>query len=261
MISSSDLLSPNEPAPTSHARLILGGWLVLWTGYWTFFKPTVFPTPFEAVARLPDLWLNEGLGQEVAASFTANVQALLISVVLSLTLAYLCRMPLVRPLALIAAKMRVLSAAVFYALLIFVLRDGHRIKIGLLVLGETFFLVASLVSIVESVPQDVYNYARTLRMSEWTVLRYTVIRWTLPQVIDAIRDNAAMGWAAIMFVEGFVQTEGGLGVVIIRHQRSMDFDVVYGVALVVVIIGLLQDYALVRLRGFLCPYILEETGR
>jgi ABC-type nitrate/sulfonate/bicarbonate transport system permease component len=247
-------ITPNEYVPNNTARWILVGWLALWLAYWTFFKPAIFPTPLDVVEKLPDLWTNEGLGQELAASFTVNLEALFFSTLLSLPLAYLCLTPIIRPVALIVSKLRFLSPAVFFLLLLFATNNGHQIKVTMLMLGEAFFLVTTMVGVVESIPKDDFDDARTLRMNEWQVTWYVVVRGTLVQAIDAVRDNAAMGWSSIMFVEGFVQSEGGLGVVILKHQKTMDFAVVYAIAGIVVITGLLQDYALVWLRQTLCPY-------
>jgi ABC-type nitrate/sulfonate/bicarbonate transport system permease component len=248
------VLTPNEQVPDNTSRLIIFYWVIVWLVGWSFLKPIIFPTPLEVLGELPNLWLQEGLGQEVAASFTVNLEALILSTLVSLPLAYLSLTPVARPVALGISKLRFLSPAVFFLLLLFATNNGHQIKVLMLALGECFFLVTTMVGVVASIPRDEFDDARTLRMNEWLVTWYVVVRGTVAQAIDAIRDNAAMGWSSIMFVEGFVQSEGGLGIVILRHQKTMDFAVVYAIALIVVVVGLAQDYALVLLRRWACPY-------
>jgi ABC-type nitrate/sulfonate/bicarbonate transport system permease component len=60
---------------------------------------------------------------------------------------------------------------------------------------------------------------------------YVNIRGTLPQVIDAIRDNAAMGWSMLIMVEGFVRSEGGVGVLLINQEKHVNFAEVYALRL------------------------------
>jgi NitT/TauT family transport system permease protein len=249
-----NIVTPNERVSNNTARWILAGWVIIWVAYWTFFKPTIFPAPLEVLSQIPDQWMQEGLGQELTASFIVNVQALFFSTIISLPLAYLCLTPLFRPLALGISKLRFLSPGIFFLLLLFATSSGHQLKVAMLTLGETFFLTTSMVGAVQAISNDEYDYARTLRMGEWTVLWYTVIRGTLPQALDAIRDNAAMGWSMLTMVEGFIRSEGGIGVVIQKHEAHSDFSVVYAVAVVVLITGLLQDEALIWIRNTVCPY-------
>jgi NitT/TauT family transport system permease protein len=252
----SKIYTPNESVSENTSWIIIGGWVVLWLGYWTLLKPTVFPTPFEVLGELPDLWFQEGLGQELITSFTVNLEALVLSALISLPLAYLSLTPLIRPIALAISKLRFLSPAVFFLLLLFATNNGHQVKVLMLTLGETFFLVTTVVGVVGTIPSDVFDDARTLRMNEWTVTWYVVIRGTVAQALDAIRDNAAMGWSMLMMVEGFVRSEGGVGVLILNQERHMNFAVIYAVALAVVIVGLLQDAVLVWIRRTLCPYAI-----
>jgi NitT/TauT family transport system permease protein len=248
------IITPNEAVSDNTAKLIIVGWTIVWLTYWTFFKPTVFPTPLEVLAEFPDLWSREGLGAEVVSSFSTNVEALVLSTIVSLPLAYLSLTPIIRPVAIAVSKLRFLSPAVFFLLLLFATSSGHEVKVLMLALGETFFLTTTMVGVVEAIPSAAFDDARTLRMSEWTVTWYVVVRGTVAQAIDAVRDNAAMGWSSIMFVEGFIRTEGGLGVLILEQQKYMRYGVVYAVAATVLLVGLAQDFTLVWLRSVICPY-------
>lgn len=245
---------PNEVVSTRTMWFIVAGWLIVWLGYWSALKPIIFPSPMEVINAFPALWFQQGLGQELISSFTVNLEAIALSVLISLPLAYLGRTPAVRPLALGLSKLRFLSPAVFFMLLVFMLHDGHMVKVMMLTLGESFFLVTTMLNIVLEVEDYRLDDARTLRMNEWGVTWYAVVRGTVPQAIDAIRDNAAMGWSMLMMVEGIVRSEGGVGVLMMNSQKVLDLSSVWAIALVVVAVGLAQDYLIGALRRAVCPY-------
>lgn len=250
----SRIFTPNEVVNPRTALLIVAGWVFIWMAYWTTFKPVIFPSPADVLRAFPTLWFQEGLGQELIASFTVNVEALVLSALISLPLAYLSRTPVVRPLALGLSKLRFLSPAVFFMLLVFMTRNGHDVKVLMLTLGESFFLVTTMMNVVLDIPSYRLDDARTLRMNEWKVTWYTVVRGTVPQAIDAIRDNAAMGWSMLMMVEGIVRSEGGVGVLMMNQQKVLNLPEVYAIAAAVVIVGLAQDYTIGAIRKAACPY-------
>ena len=249
------IYTPNELVTQRTMLTIVAGWLVLWLGYWSLFKPEVFPSPLDVIAAFPTLWFESGLGQELISSFTVNVEALVLSTVLSLPLAYLSRTPIVRPLALGLSKLRFLSPALFFMLLVFLTSSGHAVKVWMLALGEAFFLVTTMMNVVLEIPSYQFDDARTLRMNEWQVTWYVVVRGTVAQAIDATRDNAAMGWSMLMMVEGIVRSEGGVGVMIMNQQHVMNLSQVYAIATSVIIVGLGQDYALGWVTQMACPWI------
>lgn len=91
-------------------------------------------------------------------------------------------------------------------------------------------------------------------MSEWQVTWYVVVRGTFHDALRAIRDNAAMGWSMLMFVEGIVRSEGGVGVMLTDNEKHTAFAEVYAVTSAIVIVGIAQDYVLGWIARNLCPY-------
>lgn len=247
-------LTPNEAVPRTTSRAVLAVWCAVWLAYWSLARPVLFPSPAEVLGAFPALWTEAGLGQELLASLTVNVEALALSTAVALPLAYLSRLPAVRPLALGVSKLRFLSPAVFFVLLLFAAPSGQAVKVLMLAIGEACFLVTAMVGVVQAVPIEALDDARTLRMGEWRVTWYAVVRGTLDQAIDAVRDNAAMGWSMLMMVEGMVRSGGGVGVLILNGEKHFDFANVYAVALAVLAVGLAQDWALGALRQAACPW-------
>jgi NitT/TauT family transport system permease protein len=247
-------LVPNAHTSARAGWLIIAAWITLAIGWWTIARPAIFPSPLEVLAIFPTLWIQDGLGQELLSSMLVSVEAILLSICMSLPLAYVCRVPVFRPVGIALAKLRFVSPAIFYSLLVYALHSGHQVKTMMLALGETFFLITTMMGVVEGLPEYLFDDARTLRMSPWKSVWYVIIRGTLPQAIDAIRDNQAMGWSMLMMVEGFVRSEGGVGVMIISNEKFMSYAAVYAIAVAIVVVGIAQDYLLGVVKQVVCPY-------
>lgn len=246
--------TPNEKIPRTDTYLIMVAWCAIWLVYWSLARPAVFPSPIEVVQAFPDLWLTQGLGQELWASWVVNLEALVLSCVIALPLAYLSRTPAIAPLAEGASKLRFLSPVVFFLPLLFLAPSGHALKVLMLTSGMVFFLLTSMLDIVASIPSEQFDDARTLRLSEWQATWYVVVRGTLDQLLDQLRNNAAMGWAAVMFVEGIVRSEGGIGVMLIDQTKHFSFADAWAIAIAVVIVGWGQDWLLTMLKQVTCPW-------
>lgn len=249
------LFTPNTPIDRISTRwLIVAGWYAVWGLVWVILRPAIFPSPIEVVGAFPALWWQDGLGQELVTSLGVATEALVFSAAISLPLAYLCRVPAIRPLAKGLAQFRFLSPAVFFLLLLFIAPNGHAVKVMMLTMGETFFLVTSMIDVVDAIPNERFDDCRTLRMSEWKATWYTVVRGTMTDAIQAIRANNAMGWASLMMVEGIVRSEGGVGVLLLNNEKHMNFDSVWAIATAILLMGLAMDFGLDYLQTVLCPY-------
>lgn len=247
-------LTPNATMPRGLLWGIVAAWVALWLALWAVARPALLPSPVAVLQAFPALWFDDGLGRELLSSWSVTLQALVISTAFGLPLAYLSRVPAVQPLAAGASALRFLSPAVFFLLLLFVMPDGHWVKVGMLVAGQVFFLLTSMMGAVLAVPDAALDDARTLRMNEWQVTWYAVVRATLPDAISAVRDNAAMAFAMVMMVEGFIRSEGGVGVMLLEQSKFMNIANVYAIAGAVLAVGLAQDFGLTWLRRALCPY-------
>lgn len=246
--------TPNELVSSRIYLFIVASWIFIGLMLWGALKPDIFPSPLEVLAAFPNLWNVDGLGQELISSLIVNWEALALSAAISLPLAYLSRTPAIRPIADAVAKMRFVSPAVFYVVLLFMASSGHLLKVYMLTMGETFFLVTTMIGVVKSIPEYQWDDCRTLRMSELKATWYVAVRGTLSQAIDAIRDNEAMGWSMLMMVEGMVRSEGGVGVLILNSEKHVMFPEIYAIAIAIIVVGIAQDYLIGVVKSVVCPY-------
>lgn len=261
MTDQSALWTPNGRVSQESSLIILIGWVVIWMAWWTIVRPAIFPTPLAVAWAFPDLWMEGGLGQAIASSLQVNIIAMVMSIAIAFPVAYLSRVPALVPVASGLAKMRFLSPAVFFMLLLFLVKSASWVKVWMLTLGTTFFLTTTMVSLVQSIPEAEFDDAKLLHMSAWTATWYVVVRGTFDRAFDAVRENAAMGWGMLMMVEGFVRSEGGVGVLLLNQERVMNLANVYAIAGAILLVGIAIDYVLANLKNLACPYAALETRR
>ena len=226
------ILTPNKVVSATTFRLIVVGEAALFLLLWFLSPYKVLPRPGEVFTALGTLW-REGIGQELFVSFGLFMEALGLASVLSLGLAYLTVLPLFRPIALVVSRGRFLSLVGFSIIFILMLGGDRPVKLALLTVGMSVFLVTSLLSVIAEIPRSQYDYARTLRLPEWRVVWEVVIRGTLDKVFDAIRQNAAIGWTLLPMVEALYRSEGGLGVALDVQRKYFHMDKVFAIQLLV----------------------------
>lgn len=252
-------LRPNQPVPAETMRYIMLGWLGGLALLWIFSPFTFLPQPADVILALEDLWSNENLGQQLLTSFTLNLEALLTSLVLSLGLSYAATLPVCRPVIMAVGKLRFLSMVGLSFAFTVMTSSGHGLKLAMLTFSITVFFVTGMADVISQIPQEQYDLARTLRMGDWEVLWEVVILGTADQAWVVLRQNAAIGWMMLSMIESMERSEGGIGALLATSDKYMHLAAVMGIQIMVLGMGLGQDYSLAWLRGVCCPY--ADLGR
>jgi NitT/TauT family transport system permease protein len=247
------LLAPNRVISKGTLRWLVGFQLLMLLSIWIF-SPTVFlPKPKEVFQALGDLWF-EGLGGELITSFLLNIEAIAISAVLSLLLAYLTVIPFFRPVVALLSKLRFLSMVGLTFFFTLMATSGHELKLFLLVFSVSVFFVTGMAEVVASIPKEKFDLARTLRMGEWRVVYEVIILGQADKAFEVLRQNAAMGWMMLTMVEGISRSEGGVGAMLLNQNKHFHLSAVFAIQLTILVLGLAQDYAIGVLRKIFCPY-------
>lgn len=252
---------PNRIVPASVLLGIALFEIALFLLLWIASPFKVLPSPVEVAQALSNLWLTQGLGQELAISFGLNLQALAIASVLSLGLAYLTVIPIFRPIVTALSKGRFLSLAGFTLVFTLAVGGGRPLKLSLLVFAITVFYLTSMAAVIASIPRAEFDYARTLRMSEWRVVWEVVILGTADKAFEVLRQNAAMGWMMLTLVEGIVRGEGGIGTALLNEGKHFMLAEVFAIQAVILTVGMIQDYGIEFLRRMACPYSVLTLER
>ena len=260
MASLGPALRPNQWLPTSAYYLIGGLWaLVVLLGW--LVAPAIFPSPARVAEALSELTRSQGLIGELWTSLALFAESLLIASVLSLTLAYATVVPAVRPIVTALTKLRFLSLVGLSFIVTVTLGGGRPLKVTLLVFGISAFLLTSLVDVVAQVPEEKLDHARTLRMGEWRTVWEVIVLGHAAPALDAIRQNAAIGWAMLTMVEGIARAEGGIGTMLMDQNKHFNLAAIFAVQAVFLLAGFAQDTFLAWLKSTVAPYAALTTAR
>jgi NitT/TauT family transport system permease protein len=221
--------------------------------WWTSPSP-LLPGPGEVASALRSLWFEQGLGRELLVSLQVNAEALGLTLLISLGLSYLTVVPFFRPLAAAVTKGRFLGLIGLTFIFTLLLGGGRPLKVALLVFGMCVFFATSMVDVVASIPRDDFDHARTLRMGEWRVVWEVVVLGTADKALEVLRQNAAIGWMMLTMVEGISRSEGGVGAMLLNQNKHFHLAEVFAIQLLILLVGILQDYALGAFRRVVCPY-------
>jgi NitT/TauT family transport system permease protein len=221
----------------------------------------VLPSPAEVTAALARLWTTQGLFDELSTSVALNAQAIAWTAAIGLALAYATVIPAARPIISAISKLRFTGLVGWAFVFTLWAHDGHQLKLWMLVFGMVPFFVTAMAAVIAELPQERFDHARTLGMTEWRVVWEVVIRGTADQALEALRQNAAMGWMMLTMVEGVVRSEGGIGAMMLNENKHLKLDAVFALIAVVLVIGAVQDRALAWLRRTVCPYADPRPDR
>ncbi len=240
--------------PTKRAVSVSATIALLFTGWLVLHKTNpIIPSPMAVVLAFMVL-LHDGLLLRLWESYALNVLALGISTTLSFVGAYLTVVGATSPSVEFLSKLRFLG----FTGLVFIFgmyAEGRALQVWLLVFGISTFFVTSMMAVVAAVPQSKLDHARTLRMGPWRTLWEVVVRGTLSEAIDVLRQSAAIGWVMLTMVEGLVRSQGGVGVLLIDLNRRLALDGIFAIAIVITLIGIAQDYVINQIRLMVCPHV------
>lgn len=247
------IFAPNSVLSKNTIRMLIAVQVVIAFLLWAFSPFVLLPKPAEVFSSLGDLW-RQGLGAELITSFYLNIQAIALSTLASLVLAYATVMPFFRPIVALLSKLRFLSLVGLTFFFTLIAKSGHELKLSLLAFSVSVFFVTGMADVINGIPKEKFDLARTLRMGEWRVVWEVIVLGQIDKVFDVLRQNAAIGWMMLTMVEGIVRSEGGVGTILLDQNHHFRLSAVFAIQLTILLLGLLQDYGIGFTKKMLCPY-------
>ena len=250
-----DAIRPNRSVTGFAVTMIWAAWAMFALAAWTIGSAILLPSPGQILSAFGRLCRDDALLYElVFHSMRVNIEALLLSTLISLALSYLTVVAALRPVAIVVGKARFLSLPGLVVVFTLAFGGGDPLKIALLTFGMTVFQVTSMAAVVAAIPRAEFDQARSLRMGDWRTVWEVVVLGRASDAFEITRQNAAMGWAMLTMVEGLVRSGGGVGVLMIDYGKHFQLDVVFAALFVVCVVGTLQDFGISWLQGLVCPY-------
>ena len=245
---------PNRAVSRTTMQLIIATQVAIALLIWWNSPFAVLPQPDEVARAFRSLWFKQGLGPELGTSFFMNLEALALTVSLSLALSYLSVLPAFRPVVAAVSKGRFLGLVGLTFVFTLLVGGGRPLKVSLLVFGMSVFFITSMAAVIVEIPRDRFDHARTLRMGEWRVVWEVVILGTADRAVEVLRQNAAIGWMMLTMVEGISRSEGGVGAMLLNQSKHFHLAEVFAIQLLILLVGVAQDYGIGVSKRLLFPY-------
>lgn len=248
-----DLLELNRSLAAGARWALVLLYLLMLVAIWQGNIGPAFRPFSEVLLSLRKLFLVDRFSRDILESLRLSLSAIGLATALTLALTYLASVPLFRPASFIISKGRFLGLLGIYFIFIVTFGLGFSLKLALLTFGITVFFVTSMYSIVTEIPAANFDYARSLGLSSWGVFWHVVVRGTIAETLDALRQNAAIGWTMIPAVETIVKT-GGVGDILWDSIKHFDRGKALAIMFCILTIGVVQDIVLKWLQRLAAPY-------
>lgn len=253
-------LIPNASVTPMTKIVISIFWAVLALAVWAFLAmgekqglASVLPSPLETLAAAQIQW-QQGVFFQMLTSLLLSLEAIAWALVIALGAAYLSTIWGFKPPVALWGQLRFASLLGMILFFIFFTNDGHALKVAILVFAITTFFVYDMLTVISNIPQSRFDHAKTLGLNRFQVLREVVMRGTLHNAFDSLRMNAAIAWMMLATVEGLSRSEGGIGVLLINLNRMQNTDAILSIQLMILIVGLGQDFFIKWVKSVVCPY-------
>jgi len=254
-------LLPNRQVDRRVALALVAFWIAIAFLLWLAVPFATLPKPGEVWSALGSMWWQHGMGPELFTTLGLIADALLRTVIISLILSYATVIAALRPVVEAVSKLRFLGLTGLVVPFTLFFGGGHDLKVAMLTFGMTTFFVTSMAQVVMDIPREQFDHMRVLGAGELRILWEVVIRGTLDRALEIMRQNLAIGWALITMVEGISRAEGGLGALILNQNKHFRLAEVYAILLVILVVGLVLDYAIGLVGRVICPYAELERVR
>jgi NitT/TauT family transport system permease protein len=234
--------------------LPLLAWWLLSSGGWI--SKIFMPGPADVVRRLGSWWTGDGLLQDFWISIYRVTVGWLLSAVIALPLGLL--IGTYRPIQAFFEPLtdfiRYMPAAAFIPLVMLWLGIGESSKIAIIFIGTFFQLVLMVAEDVRRVPMQQIEAAQTMGATQGEILSLVVLASAKPALLDTLR--VTMGWAwTYLVVAELVAANSGLGYAILKAQRFLQTDKIFGGILLIGAIGLAMDQAFRALHRRAFPWL------
>lgn len=206
--------------------------------------PVFLPGPLQVLERLQSWWFEDDLLNDAGISIYRVFTGFLLSAFLALPIGLLIGAfrPVEALLEPLTDFIRYMPAVAFIPLVMLWLGINESAKISIIFIGTFFQMVLMVAENVRLVPRAQIEAAQTMGANREEIIRLVLLQSAKPAILDTLR--ITMGWAwTYLVVAELVAANSGLGYAILKAQRFLKTDTIFGGVLLIGLIGLLMDQA------------------
>ena len=238
----------------------LGIFLIIWYFITYGENPVVsrltFPSPYDVLMSYKEMIAKNNLVQHTFRSIGLNLGGYIKALMWTLPLGFIIGLfPVFRGMfhrSIDAIRFVPLAACT----VLFIVWFGISIpmKVNFLAFGIFIFLLPIVIQRIDEV-KDVYlKTVYTIGATNWQTIRSVYIPSVMSKLIDDIRILTAISWTYIVVAETINTEEGGLGALTYIVRRQSQTEKLFGILILFILIGLIQDRIFVQLDKELFPH-------
>jgi len=215
----------------------------------------ILPTPLSVVLSFPSLISKDALLPNALKSVWINLQGYVWAILISIPIGFVIGLiPLLRGLfSRQVDAMRFLPLTALTGLFILWFGIDDPMKVAFLAFGIIVYLLPVVVQRIWEV-NDVYlKTVYTLGATDWQTVRTVYIPSVMSVIFDDIRVLTAISWTYIIIAE-LLNRAGGIGSLIYIKARQGQIEKVFAILIVIILIGIIQDWIFVFLGKRLFPH-------
>ena len=223
---------------------------------------SLLPAPLTVFKSFRELHYDDYLIVNSAKSIWLNVLGYVVAFCLSIPIGFVLGLvPLFRALFnKFFDALRFIPLTAVTGIFVMWLGLYSPMKVAFLAFGILVYLVPVVVQRIDEVKQVYLRTTFTLGASNWQTIRTVYLPSVLSRLSDDVRVLTAISWTYITIAE-MLNKSGGIGELIWVARRQSRIDKAFGVLIVIVIIGILQDRLFKWLDKKLFPFKHLNTGK
>jgi NitT/TauT family transport system permease protein len=206
--------------------------------------PVFLPGPVHVAERLLTWLVDDNLLGDAGVSIYRVVAGFVLSAVLALPIGLLIGAfrPVEALLEPLTDFIRYMPAVAFIPLVMLWFGIEESAKISIIFIGTFFQVVLMVAENVRLVPRAQIEAAQTMGATREEIIRLVLLQSAKPAILDTLR--ITMGWAwTYLVVAELVAANSGLGYAILKAQRFLKTDTIFGGIILIGLIGLFMDQA------------------
>jgi NitT/TauT family transport system permease protein len=134
---------------------------------------------------------------------------------------------------------------------------GFTPKLLLVFLLSFFPIVVSSIAGFKSVDPDIMDFARTTGAGSWRLFAKIRLPQALPGIFTGLKVGAALSATAAVVAE-FVASDRGLGYLLLQYNGDLNTPMVFGIIIVLSVIGLVVYYAVEIVERIVIPWHVSQ---
>jgi NitT/TauT family transport system permease protein len=222
--------------------------------------PIFLPGPLQVFQRILSWITEDDLWGDTMISMYRVTAGFVLSAIFALPLGLLIGAfkPIEAILEPLTDFIRYMPAVAFIPLVMLWLGIGESAKISIIFIGTFFQMVLMVAENVRLVPRAQIEAAQTMGATRGEVIQFVLLQSAKPAILDTLR--LTMGWAwTYLVVAELVAANSGLGYSILKAQRFLKTDTIFGGILLIGLIGLLMDQAFRWLHRRSFPWLHKQS--